>query len=44
MEGRMIVEKGELGGERIRHGRGIGDAGWDSDGRESESGERGVGR
>ena len=33
-----------LGVERVRHGRGIGDAGWGRDGRESDGGERGVGR
>ena len=38
-----MVGKGELGGERVRHGKGIGDAGWDRDGRESDGGERGAG-
>ena len=43
MEKRVIVGKGELGGERVRHGRGIGDASWGRDGRESDGGERGIG-
>ena len=44
MEGRVMVGKRELGGERVSHGRGIGDAGWDRDGRESDGAERGVGK
>ena len=43
MEKRVMVGKGELGGERVRHGRGLGDAAWGRDGRESAAGERGVG-
>ena len=43
MEKRVMVGKGELGGERVRHGRGIGDASWGRDGRESDGGERGIG-
>ena len=43
MEERVMVGKGELGGEMIRHGRGIGDAGWDKDGRESDGRETGCG-
>ena len=44
MEGRVMVGKGELGDESIRHGREIGDAGWGRNGRESDGGEWGVGR
>ena len=44
MKGRVMVGKGELGGERVRHGKGIGEAGWGSDGRESDGGDRGDGR
>ena len=44
MEGRVMVGKRELGGERVSHGRGIEDAGWDREGRESLGGEWGVGR
>ena len=44
MEGRVMVGKWELGGESIRHGRGIGDAGWGRDGRERDGGERKAGR
>ena len=36
MEGRVMVEKGELRGERVRHGKGIGDGGWGRDGKESD--------
>ena len=39
-----MVGNGELGGERVRHGKRIGDAGWGRDGRESDGGMRGVGR
>ena len=39
-----MVGKIELGGERFRHGKGIGDAGWGRDGIESDGGKRGVGR
>ena len=42
MEERDMVGKGELGGEMVRHGRGIGKAGWGRDGRESDGGERRV--
>ena len=38
MEGIVMVGKGELGGERVRHGRGIRDARWGRDGRESDGG------
>ena len=41
MEGIVMVGKGELGGERVRHGRGIGDAGWYRDGRVCDGGEKG---
>ena len=44
MKGRVIDGKGEHGGEKVRHGRRIGEAGWGSDGRESNGGERGVRR
>ena len=43
MEGRVMVGKGDLGCKRVRHGRGIGEAGWNRDVRESDGGERGVG-
>ena len=36
--------KRELGGEGVRHGRGIGEAGWGRDGKENDGGETGVGR
>ena len=44
MELRVMVGRGELGGERVRHGRGIGDVECGRDGRESDGGERGVTR
>ena len=34
---------GELGGERVRHGREIEDAAWGRDGRECDGGEMLVG-
>ena len=37
-----MVGKGELGVERVRHGRGIRDAGWGRNGRESDVAESGV--
>ena len=40
MEKRVMVGKRELGCERVRHRRGIGEIGWDRDGRESYGGER----
>ena len=43
MEGRVLVEKGETGGDRVSHGRGVGDARRGRDGRESDGGEKGVG-
>ena len=39
-----MVGKGELGCKRVRHGRGIRDAVWGRDGRESDGWEKGVGR
>ena len=44
MEGRVMAGKGELGVERVRHGRGIGHPGRGRAGRESDGGETGVGR
>ena len=38
-----MVGKGENGGKRVMHGRGVGDGGWGRDGRDSDGGERGVG-
>ena len=43
MEGIVMVGKGEMGGERVMHGREIGDGGWGRYGRDSDGGERGVG-
>ena len=43
MEGRVMVVKGVLGGERVRHGRGIEDAAWGRDGIECDDGEMLVG-
>ena len=39
MEGRVMVGNGELEGEKLKHGRGIGDAAWGRDQRESDGGE-----
>ena len=36
--------KGELEGEKLKHGRGLGDAGWGRDRRESDGRENRVGR
>ena len=44
MKGRVMDGKAEHGGERVRHGRRIGEAVWGSDGRESDGGERGERR
>ena len=44
MEESVMVGKCELGCERDKHGRGLGDAGCGRDGKESDGAKSGVGR